>query len=51
VTFKPTSPICNKVSKVVVALFVEKIKQVRKDSSNGHSHVISLENSPTSKEH
>jgi hypothetical protein len=34
-----------------VALFVEKIKQVKKDSGNGHSHVTSLENSPTSKEH
>jgi hypothetical protein len=47
---KPTSPICNKGFKAVTSLSIEKIKQAKKDSSNGHSLVTSLEKSHTSKE-
>jgi hypothetical protein len=49
--FKPTTLVCNKGLKAIVALLVEKIKQAREDLGNGHSPVTSLEKSPTSKEH
>jgi hypothetical protein len=49
--FKPTTLICNKGSKAIVALLVEKIKQAKKELGNGHSPITSLEKSPTSKEH
>jgi hypothetical protein len=49
--FKPTTLVCNKGSKTIVTLSVEKIKQARKDLGNGHSSVTSSKKSPTSKEH